>query len=63
MGDLNKVWTSSNPTIRTKESNKKDYKSKTSSRPNSISSSYVSSSLNLYQLDPHTTLSSSLRIS
>ena len=42
---------------------RKDYKSKTSSPPNSISSSHVSSSLNLYQLDPHTALSSSLRIS
>ena len=27
MGDLNKVWSSSNPTSRTKESNEKDYKS------------------------------------
>ena len=43
--------------------NEKDYKSKTSSPPNFISSSHVSSSLNLYQLDPHTALSSSLWIS
>ena len=62
IGDLNRVWSSSNPTTRTKESNEKDYKSKTSSPPNSISSSHVSSSLNLYQLNPHTALSS-LRIS
>ncbi|KAK9997119.1 hypothetical protein SO802_021805 [Lithocarpus litseifolius] len=64
MGELNRVWSSSNPTIRTKESNEKDYKSKTSSPPNAISSSHVSSfSFNLYQLDPHTTLSFSFRIS
>ena len=63
MGDLNIVWSSSNLTTKTKESNEKDYKSKTSSPPNSISSSHVSSSLNLYQLDPHIALSSSLRIS
>ena len=62
MGDLNRVWSLTNPTTRTKESNKKEYKSKTSSPPNSISSSHVSS-LNLYQLDPHTALSSSLGIS
>ena len=59
MGDLNRVWNSSNPTTKTKESNEKDYKSKTSSSPNSISLSHVSSSLNLYQLDTHTALSSS----
>ncbi|KAK9989413.1 hypothetical protein SO802_029652 [Lithocarpus litseifolius] len=35
--------------VRTKESNEKDYKSKTSSPPNAISSSHVFSySLNLY---------------
>ena len=57
-------WTSHLPTIRTKESNKKDYKSKTLSSPNAILSSHVSSfSLNLYQLNPHATLSSSFRIS
>ena len=63
MGDLNRVWNSSNLTTRTKEFNEKDYKSKTSSPPNSISPSHVSSSLNLYQLDPHIALSSSLRVS
>ena len=62
MADLNRVWSSSNPTTRTKEYNEKDYKNKTSSSPNSISSSHVSSFLNLYQLDPHIALSS-LRIS
>ena len=57
-------WTSHLPTTKTKESNEKDYKSKISSPPNAISSSHVSSfSLDLYQLDPHTTLSSSFWIS
>ena len=63
MGDLNRVWSYSNPTTKTKESSEKDYKSKTSSPPNPISSSHVSSSLNLYQLDPYIAFSSFLRIS
>ena len=67
IGELNRVWSSSNTTTRIDESNEKDFKSKTSSSPppNSISSSHASSffSLNIYQLNPHTALSSSFWIS
>ncbi|KAK9996228.1 hypothetical protein SO802_020914 [Lithocarpus litseifolius] len=45
--ELNRIWSSSNPTTRTKESNEKDYKSKTPSPPNAISPSHVSSSFRI----------------